>query len=266
MATCFPSRPTAGTPLAEIKVFEALAKLRAWAGALLAPEAKRLGYASRPGAEPRDDVERRAALLRGMARVARDPAAISAARELADREAHDPASVDTTLAGPAVNLAARLGDTTRHAHHLAIYDARRAAGAPPALAQRYLHSLALFEDPVVLARTTRLMTEGRFPLEALGPMLRTRLGEPHARVAAWAHMKTHWKDVRERLGDMWTGFLVDHTGQLPARLREDVVRFYDENLHGVAQQSYARAIEAMDARAEFEARAVPELIVWLKAR
>ena len=237
-------------------------RFRAWAGALLAPEAQRLGWEPRAG-EARDDTERRAAILGGLGRIARDPDAIRAAEGIAQREAREPASVDPTLAGPAVQLVARLGDAARHERHLAIYEERRQAGAPPQLSQRYLYSLAMFEDPKVLARTLDLMAAGRFPLEALGPMLRLMLDERHAREPAWAYLKERWRDVRERLGDMWTGFLVEHSGNLPSSYRSDMVRFYDANLKGVAQQSYARALEALDARAAFEARAAPEIAAWL---
>jgi len=249
--------------LAEAGDADAHAQFRAWVRALFLPEAQRLGFEPRVG-ESRDDTERRATVLSALGRLARDQDALRTAVDIAAREARDPRGVDPTLAGPAVQLAARVGDAKRHDAHLAVYEARRASGAPPQLAQRYLYSLALFEDPTLLARTLRMMGEGRFPLEALGPMLRLMLDERHARVAAWGYLKEHWSDVRGRLGDMWTGFLVEHTGNLPASHRDDLVRFYDENLKGVAQQAYARALEAMDARAAFERRVVPELVAWMK--
>ncbi|HVM46237.1 MAG TPA: M1 family aminopeptidase, partial [Candidatus Thermoplasmatota archaeon] len=249
--------------LLDMRDEDALARFRAWVRRLLAAEARRLTYAPRAG-EPRDDTERRAVVLVAMGRFGRDAEALRAAVELAEREARDPRAVDPTLAGPAVHLAARVGDADRHARHVAIYEQRRGSGAPPQLAQRYLYSLGFFEDPKLLARTLALMGEGRFPLEALGPMLRLMFNERHARVPAWAYMKEHWRDVRERLGDMWTGFLVEHSGNVPAELRADLVRFYDANLKGVAQQSYARALEAMDARAAFEKRVGPDLVAWMK--
>ena len=273
--------------LADLGDAAAHAKFRAWVATLFANEARRLGYSAR-GAEPRDtdarngamgarplaspdeewrardDTERRAIVLAAMGRLARDADALDAARKLAQREAADPRAVDPSLAGPAVQLSARVGDAKLHETYVRVYEERRASGGPPQLAQRYLYSLALFEDPALLARTLKMMDEGRFPLEALGPMLRLMLDERHAREPAWGYLKAHWRDVRERLGDMWTGFLVEHSGNLPPTLRSDMVRFYDANLKGVAQQSYARALEALDARAAFEKRVGPQLVAWMR--
>lgn len=199
-----------------------------------------------------------------MGALARDPHAIAAARALADAEAARPDSVDPTLAGPAIAIAARVGDAARLDAHLALYESRRASGAPPAQTQRVLTSLALFEEPALVDKVLAQVHEGAFPLEAIGPLLRIMLGQPVAREPAWRHMKRDWTTLRERLGDMWTGFLVEHTGQLPRRLRADVVAFYDANLHGVAQQAYQRALEALDQRAEFESRTRDDLVAWLQ--
>ena len=242
---------------------EALRRFRAWVAARLGPQMAALGFAARAGEAP-DAAQRRAALFEALALVAREPRAVEAALALAEREMADPASVDPNLAGIAVAAAAQAGDAARFEAHVKAYEARRAARAPPTLTGRYLASFASFRDPVLVRRALDLWERGALPLEAVGPLLRLMLARRHSQVAAWETMKERWGPLRENLGDMWTGFLVEATGQLPGSLRADFVAFYDANLQGVAQQSYARALEALDQKAEFQARTRGDLVAWFR--
>ena len=243
----------------------ALDGFRAWVARALRPQAERLGWAPREG-EGAEDAQMRATLLHALAVYAEDPEAVRTAVALAEEEAQAPARVDANLAGPAVAIAARFGDAARLERHLRLYEARRAAGASPQETQRYLNSLAMFREPALVARVLETLGSGRLPLEAVGPLLRQMLRERHSRELAWEHLRARWKDVRSGLGDMWTGFLVEQTGYLPASRREEMARFYDAHLDGVAQQAYARALEKVDQREEFRRRATPDLAAWFRGQ
>src|SRR5581483_2032355 len=244
---------------------QALARFRAWVGAAFRPRWERLGAEPHAG-EPRDDALLRAAALRAMASLARDPAAIEAAVRIAQREAQDPASVDANLAGTAVLVSAQFGDIARLQRHVQLYEERRARQAPPADTQRYLTSFAFFRDDASLLAVLRLVDEKRMPLEAVGPLLRLMFGERWARLAAWNYLKAHWGDLRASLGDMWTGNLVEASGQIPPTFKDDFVHFYAEHLGAVAQQAYARALESLELRGEFQARTRGDLVAWFRAR
>ena len=242
---------------------EALRRFRAWTAARLAPALAALGADPRPG-EAAVDAARRVALYEALALVAREPAALQAALDLAARERADPAAVDPNLAGVAVAAAAQTGDAARFEQHVQEYVRRRDAKAPPALTGRYLASFAHFRDPALVRRALGLWEEGVLSQEAVGPLLRLMLTRRHAQTHAWETMQARWSHVRGQLGDMWTGFLVEHTGHLPPALRPRLVAFYDANLKGVAQQSYARALEMMDQKAELQARVGADLAAWMR--
>jgi aminopeptidase N len=244
---------------------EALARFRAWVGAAFAPRMTRLSAEPRAG-EPRDDALARAATLRAMSSLAHDRQAIAAASAYADREADDPQKVDANLAGTAVTVAAQFGDLARLAKHVRLYEERRAKGAPPADTQRYLASLASFRGDAALLQVLALIDQRQMPLEAVGPLLRLMFSERAARLPAWSYLKAHFPALRESLGDMWTGNLVEASGQIPPRFKDDFVQFYAANLGAVAQQAYARALESLELRGEFQSRTKADLVAWFRAR
>jgi hypothetical protein len=108
-----------------------------------------------------------------------------------------------------------------------------------------------------------MIDEAVIPQEAILPLVRQMLGQRHARLAAWEYIKREW-DKLQGIGQLAFGFLVEATGQLPASLRDDLVAFYDAHLNGMAPKSYARALEAMDQYAEFQARTRDDLVAWFK--
>lgn len=249
--------------LKESDAGDALEAFRARVRNVLAPRIAEVGWASKPG-EPKSTGEIRRTLLWGAAALGEDADAIATARSIAEKEERAPTNVDPDIAGVAVAITARFGDKARLDKHFGIYDTRRAAKASPAETSRYLQSMPHFRDEAAIAHLIALIEDGRFPLEANGPTLRAMLNTRHGRVAAWEHMMRKWDDVRGKLGDMWTGMLVENTGNLPASRREELVGFYAQNLGNVAQQAKARAIERLDQREEFEARVTPDVVRWYR--
>jgi puromycin-sensitive aminopeptidase len=239
----------------------ALARFRQWVKEKLQGQLEEVGFEPRKG-ESQEEGQRRVAVIDAMATLAQDSP--EKVLEWADREAADPASVDANLSGLFVAAAAQRGDRARFDRYLEIYKARKQASASPQETDRYLYSLAEFRDPALVGLMPGMLADGTIPQEAIGRMLRLQLAMPHAREIAWGFMKNNWPTIRN-LGDMWTGHLVEATGNLPARLRDEMVRFYDEHLQGVAQKPLARALEMQDQLTEFKARTRDDLVGWFKS-
>ncbi|MEO8286858.1 MAG: M1 family metallopeptidase [Chloroflexota bacterium] len=255
---------TVRTFLKEAGDEEALTNFKAWVAERLKAQMDEVGYEPREG-ESQNDAQRRISLVDAMASVADAPEAIEQATIWADREAENPASVSPDLAGLFVSAAARNGDRARFDRNVQIYKDRINAAVSPQETSRYLYSLPAFEAPELVDATLALTKDGTIPQEAIGRVLRVLLSMSHSKEAAWLYIKDNWDTIRD-LGDMWTGFLVEATGQLPASLRDDMVAFYDEHLNGVAEMSYARALETLDQIAEFKSRTKNDLIAWFKTR
>ena len=70
---------------------------------------QQLGYTARPSDTP-EQKQKRSILFRTLGNVAQDPAVIQEAGVLVQQYMKDPTSVDPTLAGAVVSVAARHGD------------------------------------------------------------------------------------------------------------------------------------------------------------
>lgn len=238
-----------------------LSKFRSWISDRLSGQLGEVGYERKAG-ESQNDTQRRVALVDALAAVAEDPEATRQATLWADREAENPASVDPNLSGLYVAAAALVGDKARFDRYVQIYQQRKESGVSPQESNRYLYSLPYFRAEGTTEAIFDLIGKGVIPQEAIGRMLRLELTIEHTKRPAWNYIKTHWPTVRN-LGDMWTGFLVAATGQLPYNLRDDIVSFFNANLQGVADKPYARALETLDQLAEFKARVSGDLVAWL---
>ncbi len=250
------------TLLNEAADAEAIQKFRAWVSKALKEQMEQLGVEPRAG-EKQNDVQRRAALIDAMTTLAEDPQAISSANRWADKEASSPSSVDPNLADVFIDAAAHFGDDARYERNLKIYEARKAAGVSPQETSRYLNSFALFRRPQLVDRTLLLLDEKVLPQEAMAPLLRQMFSMGHTQIAAWEYVKSHWETILG-LGDFGVSPIVTSAGQLPASLREDVITFMAPRVKGIADQSYARAIETMDQLEEFKVRTKADLVGWFK--
>ena len=242
----------------------ALEKFRAWVKDSFQARLDRLGYEPKDE-ESQNNAQSRSTLIDAMVTLAQDESAIKKATEWADKEAEDSKSVDGNLAGTFVSAAAQFGDKERFEKYVKTYESRREAGHSPQETGRYLNSLPNFRKPDLVKKVFKLLDDEVLPQESRGPLLRMMLGERHSQEEAWEYLKKNWVPLRS-LGDMWTNFLVEGTGNLPASKRADMVAFYDKTLNGLAEKSYARALEILDQQEEFKARTKDDLVGWFKSR
>jgi puromycin-sensitive aminopeptidase len=236
------------------------ALLRDWVAARLGDGYRALGP-GKPGEDPMAR-ERRAALLRALAAIAREPRAVADARRIAklEREGQMP---DATLAGTAVAAEAVNGDAATLRTHLATYLERRAGHAAPQDVERYLYVLPAFRDPALVRQVLDTLASGAVAPQAVGPILRAMLTEPHSQGQAWAALQQRWPALRESLGEAWVAILVEATGELPPAWAPQVKAFWDANLSGAAGQAYGRAQERLAETAEAYPRIATGVEAWL---
>jgi puromycin-sensitive aminopeptidase len=239
---------------------DALGALRAWVAARLGPAHAAIA-GPRPGEDERERM-RRAALLRAVGGIARHPAGVGQARSVAQAERADPAAVDATLSTTAVAVEAVNGDGATLERHVATYLARRDGQASPQDVERYLYALPAFRGPEQVQRVLALLASGTVAPQAVGPILRALLVEPHAQEAAWTYLQEHWAEVPGRLGESWVAILVEATGELPPRLADEVRAFHAERLGEMASQARMRAQERLKERAALLARITPAVKAW----
>lgn len=241
---------------------EARAELHRRIAELFWPHIHLLGYEPRAD-EPQNDVQLRALAIYAVAGLAGHPEAIRACEMWADREREDPPSVDANLAGTFLAVAARYGDADRYNLWVETYRSRKAGGAPPQAVLRYLYTLSAFRNEALVERTLAHLGDGLVPQESLGTVLAQLFQNPDGRDAAWDHLKAHWPEIRDGVGDMGLSRVVEAVGRLDSHRRPDVVRFFEDHAPRAAERALARGLESMDQREELSRRILPSLVAAL---
>ncbi|HJR80678.1 MAG TPA: M1 family metallopeptidase [Anaerolineales bacterium] len=239
-----------------------LDQFRQWVRSLFEPRMKALGFEPQPG-ESVEVSQQRISVINAMTTLAHDREAIAQAGVHAEREAADPQSVDANIAPVILAAHAQFGDGELFKKYVDIYQERKANSAPPQIVNRYLNSFACFRTHDLVNQTLNLFDEGIAPKEALLPVLYQMLTARHSQLPAWEYMKSNWQTIKE-IG-LGTSELIKEVGKLPYSFRNDLIKFCEANVKGVADIGYAQALETMDLLAEFHARTKEELAAWLKA-
>jgi aminopeptidase N len=238
----------------------ALDRFRAWVDGALRTKLQELGFEPHSGEAPNQS-QQRVSVVDAMTSLAHNPDAVAEATRWAEREEADPAAVDPNLAQIVIDAAAVNGDAERFERYVRVYQRRRESGAAPQETNRYLQSLIRFRTPELVQQTLDLIDEKVIPQEAIIQTLARMLNLRYAQLPAWNYLQAHWASL-SGLSDLAVNVLVEQAGRLPVAMRGEVVQFFDANLDGRAPMSYARALETMDQRAEFQARTQDELIAW----
>ncbi|MEZ4270770.1 MAG: M1 family aminopeptidase [Myxococcota bacterium] len=208
----------------------------------------------------------RAAVIGALGEVGRDEGVLRQAEALVDDEMDDPKSVEANLASVLIALGAIRGDHKQLKRYVDTYLTRKEEQAAPELQSRYLSALACFEDEAIVRKVLKLCIDETVPQEQLRSVLVPMLSRRATQLATWDFIKKHWKDIGPRVGSMGIARLVEATGALPAHLRSEVIRFFDENPVEEAQRALQKALEAMELHQVLVERESAGLSKWLGHR
>ncbi len=234
------------------------AAYRSWVGRQL-----HRAWSNAPGGTDAER-QRRAALMRAMGAIAMHPDAVTSARKLAESERAGQVR-DAELASVAVAVEAAAGDQATLALHMGVYNERREGTASPQEVERYVYALPQYRDPAAIAQILALLGAEGIAAQAEGPVLRAMLVSPATQAAAWGHLQATWEPTTARLGEAWLGIIVEACGELPTASAAEVIAFIEPRLKGRAGQSWARAQERLEERAELEQRVGADLRAWASA-
>jgi puromycin-sensitive aminopeptidase len=244
-------------------------------GRLFSGAAASFGW-GQPG-EPDELRLRRAALLRAMVGLARDPEWIrqaalkyeahvtaSDSAQAAAGASHPAAEVnglDPNLLDTVITAAARTADGARFADLMA----RAAREVDPAAKRRYLHALARVESPSLAAEAIELSLTEAVPMQDFTSFLSVLLANRATRPGAWALVRERWEQVRAKADSpMLLRRLVEALGNLVEREQLDEVRgFLAEHPIESAQQATAQTLERLQTDVALRERLLPRLSAWL---
>jgi puromycin-sensitive aminopeptidase len=232
---------------------------------LLGARATQLGWGPAPGAGKEDDETRlrRAALLRALVLLARDPAWVAeAVSRLPPRDGAP--TVDPNLLDVVVTAAARAADAT------VFEELRRRARVEtdPAAKRRYLHALARVEAPALASRAVDLALAEDVPMQDFTSYLSVLLSNRATREDAWRLVQTRFADVRAKADSpMLLRRLVEALAALPERRHlDEVTAFLSSHTIEGAKQATAQTLERLQMDVALRERLLPEVGAWLRAR
>jgi puromycin-sensitive aminopeptidase len=250
-------------------------RFQAFVRKLVGARAAKLGWGPGPGARGGEDDETRlcrAALLRALVLLARDPDAMAEAERRLPPPPGAPSNpgvdpklpVDPNLLDIVVTAAARRADAAR------FEDLRRRAReeADPAAKRRFLHALARVEAPALTERAVALALEADVPMQDFTSYLGVLLANPATRESAWRLVKDRFGDVRGKADSpMLLRRLVESLSSLPERRHlDEIVAFLEAHPIDGAKQATAQTLERLRMDVALRERLVPEVAAWLAAR
>ena len=229
-----------------------------------APAAQDLGWDPRSGERDERRLQR-AAVLRALALVAREPAAVAEAQQRyrahVDRR---PGAVDPNLLDIVVAAAARAADASRFEELLRLATVE----VDPASRRRYLHALAMVESQELVPRAVALALGDVVQMQDFSSYVATLLSNRAAREEAWKMLQERWAEVRKKADSpMLLRRLVEALGNLPDRAHLVAIeRFLATHPIEGARQAIAQTLERLRIDVALRERLIPEVAAWLRAR
>ncbi|HVP67242.1 MAG TPA: M1 family aminopeptidase [Anaeromyxobacteraceae bacterium] len=240
-------------------------RFRRFSSWLLRPSLAAVGWDAR-GGEGDEDRLRRAALVRGLALVARDADATEEAKRRFDRYLRgDRAALEPNLHDAAVAVAARGGDAGRFEELRRLYREEK----DPAYKRRYLLGLALFEDPALARRAVEMPFGDEVPLQDLASFAGALFGNRATADGFWALVRAGWGRLEERLAEapLMLRRIVEGVGALTERRHlEEAEAFFAAHPVPAARQGIAQTLERLRLDVELWERIGPAVEAWLAGR
>jgi aminopeptidase N len=235
-------------------------EVAAWARETFSPELKKLGMPSASDTPERKEL--RASLFQLLGEMD-DPAVISDAKQITGQFLKDPASVDATLAQPAIFIAADHGDAQ-------LFDAVQQAyesSKDPAVHEAALRAMAVFSNPELEKRALDYVVSGKVRNQDSVIELAIMLRVPDTRNVAWQYIQANWPKVKAQLTEMMGGYLVGAAGGFcSADKREQVTNFFTQNPVPAAARALTRAQNQIGDCMDLRAAQQPKLEQWLSSR
>ncbi len=207
----------------------------------------------------------RAAVLWALGAVAKEPELLSQLGAKVSGYLRRPTSLDPALAGPVLNLGARTGGRELFERY---FSALQSAGTPE-LRDNLLRALAEFQDPALARRLLEASlgehVRGQDAWKPIGILL----GNSEVQGAAWSFIKTHWADIRRKIGDHACRRVIEELSNLWRReWLEDVRSFFSrpENRVDMAQRALDQSLEWIELGIGFKESQSENLSRWLAGR
>ena len=212
-----------------------------------APLAKEIGWV--PSANDTDDQKAQRANLLGILGFAGDPEAIAEARKIAQAYIKDPGSVEGTIIGPALRVAATNGDA-------ALYNQFADAMEHARTTEDYyylLFALTAFRRPELARRTLALVDQGKIRQQDYTALFSALLIDSPGREIAWDYLKAHWDSLAEKVASFGgRGAVSALAAFCSVEMRDDIKQFFTDHRAPGAERALQQSLERISSCIEFK--------------
>jgi aminopeptidase N/puromycin-sensitive aminopeptidase len=236
-------------------------EFQSWLRTQFSPVLQQLGYNARPHDTP-EQKQKRALLFEGLGNLADDPEVIQQSKVLVEQYMKDPSSVDGTLAGAVVAVAARHGDAELYNQFLAQI---KKANSPQEQ-YRYFYALAEFPQPNLTKQTLDSVLTDQVRGQDLYILL-PLLADPASQNQTWDFMRANFDKLMAKTGGGLGGvgiFLYGAQVFCSTDKAEQVKQFFQQHPFPGTERNQREAIEGIDSCVELRNQQQSNLAAWLK--
>jgi aminopeptidase N len=234
---------------------------RAWVGRFIAPALADLGLEGR--ADDADEVKAlRATVVNLAGQTARDAQVLAKTRTLVLQELDKPGTIESTLLGVLINLAAIDGDGALYDRYLA----RVKTATDPEEHDQYMYALTSFANPALVRRTMDLALSDVVRSQDAKFVVAALLANRDTRPLAWPLTRERWAEIQKKTGEfVGNTVIVDALGNYcDAASAAEVKTFFTTHKVPDAARTLQQSIERIQACAAAAAVQGPKLAEWLK--
>ena len=231
--------------------------------AFFGPHWKRLGWAARKS-EGDDARLSRAAVLSALA-AAPSPALGAEAERKLNRYLEDPTSIEPALAGPLLEMGARLGGPERFEE----YRRRMVAATTPEQRDLLMGALADFRQPEFAGRLIDITLSDQVRGQDVWKPLTRLLDNPATQGEAWKLIRQRWPEIREKGGPKGATRVIEGLAGLarPEWLEEIRAFFaHPANQEPSAARSLDQTLEAIELGIQLREKQAKPLSDRLRSR
>jgi aminopeptidase N len=233
---------------------------RAWVRASFQPMMAKIGWT--PGTNESPDTHTlRGDLVHILGFEGEDPETIRQSTQLAEQYLKSPDSVDASMAGAVLSVAARFGNEALFEQYVAALDRMHS----PEQYYNVGRALADFRDPKIVERVLAMAVSDDVRNQDAARMISSVLATVDNQKIAWEWIKAHWPAVEKKTTASSGPAIVTATRTFcSAETRDDAQSFFTEHKVPSAERTLKQSREDVDSCIKTRPRLQTELADWLQ--
>jgi len=236
-------------------------EFQAWLRNAFSPMMQQLGYSARPSDTP-EQKKKRGVLFLTLGNVAQDPAVIRQANTMVQQYMKDPTSVDPTLAGAVISVAARHGDAELYRQ----YKAQLQKVKSPQQYRQFLVALGEFPQQALIKQTLGSMLTPEVRAQDLYVLVYL-LRNPTSQKATWDFIQQNFDEISKKTGGGLGGvevFLGGAQSFCSMQQANQLKQFFDQHPLPGTERDQKEILESINGCVELRDQQQSKLAAWLK--